>query len=108
MHELLERPVAPVLRLVGDLVGSNGAGIRSALATMAGEPDLILDLADTGFLDAASVGAVVSGIRSAQRRGGRVVIVSPRASVTRALAAAGLVELAPVTASVAEARLLMN
>jgi len=108
VHDLREPPVAPVLRLVGDLVGSGGAGIRSALATMAGEPDLILDLADMGFVDAASLGAVASGIRAVQRGGGRVVIVSPRPSVTRALTAAGLAGIAPVTESVAEARLLMN
>ena len=108
VNEVLVRPDVPVLRLVGDLVGAGGAGVRSALATMAGEPDLIVDLTDVGGVDDDSLDAVANAIRGVRSGGGQVVIVAPRAAVTDALAAAGLEDLAPVAASIPEARSLIG
>ena len=82
--------------LVGDLDLATAPGlsatVASALGSTAGR-DLVLDLRDLAFLDAAGVGALANLRQICQRLGGRMTIFGAREMVAELLHLTGLIDL---------------
>jgi anti-sigma B factor antagonist len=93
-----------VVALGGELDLVDAASVAAALVTvMAGEPEIIVDLAALEFIDSSGVAALVRGRTHARRAGGDLLLAAPRQPVLRALAATRLVDGFSVHASVEEA-----
>jgi anti-anti-sigma factor len=81
-----------VIHLHGDIDLFNAGELRTCLqdVTDGGENRVVIDLADLDFIDSSGLGAMVGGMRRLRRRGGDVVLRSPRASTVRLLDVTGL------------------
>jgi len=87
-----------VIHLHGDVDLFNAGELRACLEglTDGGETRVVLDLADLDFIDSSGLGAVIGGMRRLRRRGGEVVLRSPRASTVSVLDATGLAQVLTV------------
>ena len=64
---------------------------------------VVLDLRETTFLDSTALGVIIAAMKALRRRGGRLVLVNDRRSITKILAITGLDQLLTVEASLEDA-----
>lgn len=70
---------------VGELDAYSVQEFRDQLATLAGDPAVIIDLSGVPFMDSAGLGALIGGIRKIRDAAGEVVVVCERPAVLRLL-----------------------
>jgi len=90
-------------RPAGELDAYTVGQFREALASLADEPRLLIDLSDVPFMDSAGLGALIGGIRRAREAEGEVVVACSRPTLTRLLHTTGFDRIVPVTESIEEA-----
>ncbi|MGH9157107.1 MAG: STAS domain-containing protein [Acidimicrobiales bacterium] len=92
-----------ICRPVGELDAFTVSQFRDALAGLASQPRLIIDMSAVPFVDSAGLGALIGGIRRARELGGDVAVVCNRAPLTRLLKTTGFDRIVTVTDTVKEA-----
>ncbi len=90
-------------RPAGELDAYTVGQFREALASLADEPRVLIDLSDVPFMDSAGLGALIGGIRRAREAEGEVVVACSRPTLTRLLHTTGFDRIVPVTESIEEA-----
>jgi anti-sigma B factor antagonist len=92
-----------ICRPIGELDAFTVSQFREALATLASQPRLIIDMSAVPFVDSAGLGALIGGIRRARELGGDVAVVCNRAPLTRLLKTTGFDRIVTVADTVKEA-----
>lgn len=87
----------------GELDAYTVGTFREALARLAGENRLLIDLSEVPFMDSAGLGALIGGIRKARDADGAVAVACSRPALTRLLHTTGFDRIVPVTESIEEA-----
>lgn len=91
--------------LVGrlDIAGSAAIDVPfNALASS--QKGVIVDLAGVDFLASLGIRTLLASAKALQRRGGRLVLLSPQPAVFEVLEVSGVLDLMPVFTDEAEAR----
>ncbi|MGH9149218.1 MAG: STAS domain-containing protein [Acidimicrobiales bacterium] len=78
-----------VCRPVGELDAFTVSQFRQALAELATQPRLLIDMSGVPFVDSAGLGALIGGIRRARELGGDVAVCCNRPTLTRLLHTTG-------------------
>lgn len=78
-----------VCRPVGELDAFTVSQFRQALAELASNPRILIDMSGVPFLDSAGLGALIGGIRRARELGGDVAVACNRPTLTRLLHTTG-------------------
>ncbi|MEO6121459.1 MAG: STAS domain-containing protein [Acidimicrobiales bacterium] len=92
-----------ICRPVGELDAFTVSQFREALAELATQPRIIIDMSAVPFVDSAGLGALIGGIRRARELGGDVAVVCNRAPLTRLLKTTGFDRIVTVTDNVKDA-----
>ena len=92
-----------ICRPVGELVAFTVSQFRQALAEMASNPRLLIDMSGVPFVDSAGLGALIGGIRRARELGGDVAVACNRPTLTRLLRTTGFDRIVTVAETVEEA-----
>ena len=92
-----------ICRPVGELDAFTVSQFRSALAELASNPRLLIDMSGVPFVDSAGLGALIGGIRRAREAGGDVAVACSRPTLTRLLHTTGFDRIVPVTETVESA-----
>ena len=92
-----------VCRPVGELDAFTVSQFRQALAELASNPRLLIDMSGVPFVDSAGLGALIGGIRRAREAGGDVAVACSRPTLTRLLHTTGFDRIVPVTETVESA-----
>lgn len=87
---------ATIWHPVGDLDMSTVAHVRRTLDGLAGEPRIVIDLCNVGYVDSAGVGALVGALRRARLSGQRVAMCCHQPSLLRLLDMVDLTRAAPI------------
>ena len=90
-------------RPVGELDAFTVSQFRQALAELASNPLLLIDMSGVPFVDSAGLGALIGGIRRARELGGDVAVACNRPTLTRLLHTTGLDRIVTVAESLEEA-----
>ncbi len=93
-----------VCRPVGALDASTTLHLTEAMALMTSVPRLVIDLSEVPFVDSASLGALVGGIRRVREAGGEVAACSSRPHVRRVLETIGFDRVVPLVETLDEAQ----
>ena len=88
-----------VCRPVGELDAFTVSQFRQALAELASNPLLLIDMSGVPFVDSAGLGALIGGIRRARELGGDVAVACNRPTLTRLLHTTGLDRIVTVAES---------
>jgi anti-sigma B factor antagonist len=75
--------------LAGEYDLSNTEELERALATVAGEAEVCVDLAAVEFLDCVALGVILTAVHDARARGAAVLLRQPRPLVRRMLEVSG-------------------
>ncbi len=78
-----------VCRPVGELDAFTVSQFRQALAELASNPRILIDMSGVPFVDSAGLGALIGGIRRARELGGDVAVACNRPTLTRLLHTTG-------------------
>ncbi len=92
-----------VCRPVGDLDAFTVSQFRQALADVASESRLLIDMSAVPFIDSAGLGALIGGIRRARELGGEVAVACNRPTLVRLLRTTGFDRIVTVADTVEEA-----
>ena len=92
-----------VCRPVGELDAFTVSQFRQALAELATNPRLLIDMSGVPFVDSAGLGALIGGIRRAREAGGDVAVACSRPTLIRLLHTTGFDRIVSVTDTVAAA-----
>ncbi|MFQ5557358.1 MAG: STAS domain-containing protein [Acidimicrobiales bacterium] len=92
-----------MLRPAGELDAYTVAQFREALAELATEPRVVVELSDVPFMDSAGLGALIGGIRRIRENEGRVAVACGRATLMRLLHTTGFNRIVPVKDTLEEA-----
>jgi anti-anti-sigma factor len=85
-----------------DLPGS--AKIDVAFNVVVGaNRNIIVDMSDVTFIASIGIRTLVIGAKTAQRRGGRLLLVNPQTEVEQVLETIGITDLLPIVRDEAEA-----
>jgi stage II sporulation protein AA (anti-sigma F factor antagonist) len=79
-----------VIKPEGEIDLSNADRLRSALAAMPAEGEVVVDLSEVTFLDSTALNALVAGHLVRKRSGGSILLLNPRPFVDRVIELAGL------------------
>lgn len=93
-----------ICRPVGELDAFTVSQFRQALAELASEPRLVIDMTGVPFVDSAGLGALIGGIRRAREMGGDVVVVANRPGLVRTLRTTGFDRIVTMTETVEDAK----
>jgi anti-sigma B factor antagonist len=97
-----------VCRPAGELDAYTVGQFREALAELAEEKRLLIDLSDVPFMDSAGLGALIGGIRRTRENEGEVAVACSRPTLTRLLHTTGFDRIVPVKESLEEAIEALN
>jgi len=97
-----------VCRPAGELDAYTVGQFREALAELAEEKRLLIDLSDVPFMDSAGLGALIGGIRRTRENEGEVAVACNRPTLTRLLHTTGFDRIVPVKESLEEALEALN
>ena len=97
-----------VCRPAGELDAYTVGQFREALAELAEEKRLLIDLSDVPFMDSAGLGALIGGIRRTRENEGEVAVACDRPQLTRLLHTTGFDRIVPVKESLEEALEALN
>lgn len=89
-----------VCRPVGELDAFTVSQFRQALAELASNPRILIDMSGVPFVDSAGLGALIGGIRRARELGGDVAVACNRPTLTRLLHTTGFDRIVTVTDTV--------
>lgn len=78
-----------ICRPVGELDAFTVSQFRQALAELATNPRILIDMSGVPFVDSAGLGALIGGIRRARELGGDVAVACNRPTLTRLLHTTG-------------------
>ncbi len=78
-----------ICRPVGELDAFTVSQFRQALAELASNPRILIDMSGVPFLDSAGLGALIGGIRRARELGGDVAVYCSRPTLLRLLHTTG-------------------
>ncbi|MBW3615614.1 MAG: STAS domain-containing protein [Actinomycetota bacterium] len=92
-----------ICRPVGELDAFTVSQFRQALAELASNPSILIDMSGVPFVDSAGLGALIGGIRRARELGGDVAVCCNRPTLTRLLHTTGFDRIVTVTDTVEEA-----
>ncbi|MGH9165590.1 MAG: STAS domain-containing protein [Acidimicrobiales bacterium] len=92
-----------ICRPIGELDAFTVSQFRQALADLAGNSRLLIDMSGVPFVDSAGLGALIGGIRRARELGGDVAVVCNRPTLTRLLRTTGFDRIVTVAETVKEA-----
>src|SRR5213076_1478079 len=92
-----------ICRPVGELDAFTVSQFRQALAEMASNPRLLIDMSGVPFVDSAGLGALIGGIRRARELGGDVAVACNRPTLTRLLRTTGFDRIVTVAETIEEA-----
>ncbi len=92
-----------IVRPVGELDAFTVSNFRQALAELASNPRLLIDMSGVPFVDSAGLGALIGGIRRARELGGEVAVSCNRPTLTRLLRTTGFDRIVTVAETVEEA-----
>lgn len=88
---------ATVVKVSGDLDCFSSPRLRAVLVELADGPrTVILDVADTDFIDSTGLGVVVGGLNRFRQQGGDMVLRSPSPMATRLFEVTGVIKLLKV------------
>lgn len=93
-----------ICRPVGELDAFTVSQFRQALAEIASEERLVIDMSGVPFVDSAGLGALIGGIRRAREMGGDVVVVANRPGLVRTLRTTGFDRIVTLTETVEAAK----
>lgn len=96
MIDIEHESTGTVCRLKGELDASTVHTVRRTLDMLGGIPRLIIDVSMVEFIDSAGLGALVRAIRTADRAGGRIIIVCDRRSLLRLFETVGFDRIAVI------------
>ncbi len=88
-----------ICRPVGELDAFTVSQFRQALAELATNPRILIDMSGVPFVDSAGLGALIGGIRRARELGGDVAVACNRPTLTRLLHTTGFDRVATVSES---------
>lgn len=92
--------------LEGDLDLHTVKGIREqvdAALEKSGARTLLLDLSRVSFMDSSGLGFILGRYRCLREKGGKVILVAPRAQVRRVLELSGVGRIMKISASIENA-----
>ena len=89
-----------ICRPVGELDAFTVSQFRQALAELASNPSILIDMSGVPFVDSAGLGALIGGIRRARELGGDVAVACNRPTLTRLLHTTGFDRIVTVTDTV--------
>ena len=92
-----------ICRPVGELDAFTVSQFRQALAELASNPRLLIDMSRVPFVDSAGLGALIGGIRRARELGGDVAVACNRPTLTRLLKTTGFDRIVTVAETIDEA-----
>ncbi len=94
----VEQPAvgAVVVTLGGELDVQSAAGIADCLRELVAGNDVVVDLTDLRFVDAAGVGALMKARNQARPEGRTMTLRRPRPNVLRTLEVAGVDNVFPI------------
>lgn len=92
-----------VCRPVGELDAFTVSQFRQALADMASNHRLLIDMSGVPFVDSAGLGALIGGIRRARELGGDVAVACNRPTLSRLLKTTGFDRIVTVAETIEEA-----
>jgi anti-sigma B factor antagonist len=92
-----------ICRPVGELDAFTVSQFRQALAQLASNERLLIDMSGVPFVDSDGLGALIGGIRRARELGGDVAVSCSRPTLTRLLRTTGFDRIVTVTETVEEA-----
>jgi anti-sigma B factor antagonist len=92
-----------ICRPVGELDAFTVSQFRQALAELASNPRLLIDMSGVPFVDSAGLGALIGGIRRARELGGDVAVACNRPTLTRLLRTTGFDRIVTVAETVEDA-----
>jgi anti-sigma B factor antagonist len=92
-----------ICRPVGELDAFTVSQFRTALAELATNPRLLIDMSRVPFVDSAGLGALIGGIRRARELGGDVAVCCNRPTLTRLLKTTGFDRIVTVADTMEEA-----
>jgi anti-anti-sigma factor len=72
-------------------------------ATAGSNRNILVDMSGVTFVASIGIRTLVLGAKTVQRRGGRLLLISPRAEVEQVLEMTGVLDLLPVVRDEAEA-----
>ena len=98
--QLEERDGYVICRPVGELDAFTVSQFRQALAALASNPRILIDMSGVPFVDSAGLGALIGGIRRARELGGDVAVACNRPTLTRLLHTTGFDRIVTVTDTV--------
>jgi anti-sigma B factor antagonist len=97
-----------ICRPVGELDAFTVSQFRQALAELASNPRLLIDMSGVPFVDSAGLGALIGGIRRARELGGDVAVCCSRPTLTRLLRTTGFDRIVTVAETLDEARAALD
>jgi len=101
-------PTARV-RLVGKLDIAGAEEIALPLATLAGaKQSVVIDMSGVTFIASIGIRHLVAATKALNRRGGKLVLVSPSELVREVLETSGVTDLMPIVTSETEAFALLR
>ncbi|MGH9055157.1 MAG: STAS domain-containing protein [Acidimicrobiales bacterium] len=92
-----------ICRPVGELDAFTVSQFRQALAEMASNKRLVIDMSGIPFIDSAGLGALIGGIRRTRELGGDVAVACSRPTLVRLLRTTGFDRIVTVAENVEEA-----
>lgn len=93
-----------ICRPIGELDAFTVSQFRQALAELASQARLIIDMSGVPFVDSAGLGALIGGIRRTRELGGEVVVVVNRPGLVRTLRTTGFDRIVAMTENLDEAK----
>jgi len=87
----------------GELDAYTVGTFREALARLAEQGDLLIDLSQVSFMDSAGLGALIGGIRLSRETENAVAVACNKPQLVRLLHTTGFDRIVPVSDSVEEA-----
>ena len=92
-----------ICRPIGELDAFTVSQFREALAEVATNRRLLIDMSAVPFVDSAGLGALIGGIRRARELGGQVAVACNRPTLVRLLRTTGFDRIVTVADTVEEA-----
>lgn len=92
-----------ICRPIGELDAFTVSQFRQALAELASNPRILIDMSGVPFVDSAGLGALIGGIRRARELGGDVAVCCNRPTLTRLLRTTGFDRIVTVAETVEQA-----
>jgi anti-sigma B factor antagonist len=92
-----------ICRPIGELDAFTVSQVRQALAELASNRRILIDMSGVPFVDSAGLGALIGGIRRARELGGDVAVCCNRPTLTRLLRTTGFDRIVTVVETIEEA-----